>query len=85
MRTTVAIDDELLMAAKKRALTLGLTLGEYIERALRTMPGEDGGRRERLPLPVFHGGTGVAPGVDLNSNRALQEFLDEGLPLDKLR
>lgn len=35
-------------------------------------------RPERPPVPVFHGGTGPRPGVDLNSNRALYEALDEG-------
>lgn len=75
MRTTVAIDDELLQAAKQRAAERGQTLGSVVEEALR----RELGRREGTPvaLPVFTGGTGPAPGVDLLSNRALHELLDE--------
>lgn len=85
MRTTVAIDDELLATAKKHARSLGLTLGQYVERALRALAAADVERRPGPRIPVFRGGTGVRPGVELDSNRALQELLDEGLPLDKLR
>ena len=35
MRTTLAIDDRLLMAAKARAAAAGETLGAYVEEALR--------------------------------------------------
>jgi hypothetical protein len=34
---------------------------------------------------VFRGGTGPRPGIDLTSNRALHEVLDEGLELDARR
>lgn len=36
-------------------------------------------------IPVFKGGGGLRPGVDITSNRALQELLDEGVPFEKLR
>ena len=71
--------------ARKRARSLGLTLGQYVERALRTAAAHDGERQPAPPIPVFHGGTGVRPGIDLDSNRAMQEILDEGYPVDKLR
>lgn len=32
---------------------------------------------DRPPVPVFRDGTGARPGVDLTSNRALSELLDE--------
>lgn len=35
MRTTVVIDDELMRKAKQRAAETGVTLSEYINRALR--------------------------------------------------
>jgi len=38
-----------------------------------------------VELPVFRGGNGPRPGVDLTSNRALYELLDEGVELNKLR
>ena len=84
MRTTVSISDELLLEAKRRAREQGLSLGEVIDAALRrefTTPKQ---RAERPTIPVFHG-TGPQPGVDLTSNRALQELLDEGVNLDKRR
>jgi hypothetical protein len=34
---------------------------------------------------VFRSGTGPRPGIDLTSNRALHEALDEGLELDDRR
>lgn len=75
MRTTVAIDDNLLAAAKTRARQQGATLGELVEAALRRELAD----REPaaiVPLPVFTAGTGPRPGVDLRSNRALAELLD---------
>lgn len=85
MRTTVAIDDHLLAAAKRRARDAGLTLGQLVERGLqrelaRTEPGE-----EPPEIPVFSGGTGPRPGIDLDSNRAVLEVLDEGQAVKKLR
>jgi len=34
---------------------------------------------------VFSGGTGPRPGIDLTSNRALHEALDDGVELDARR
>jgi uncharacterized protein (DUF1330 family) len=43
-------------------------------------------RMEEAPtIPVFRGGTGPRPGIDLTSNRALFEALDDGVPPDKRR
>jgi len=36
-------------------------------------------------LPVFRGGGGMRPGIDLTSNRALREALDADTPLSDLR
>ncbi|MDQ3090845.1 MAG: hypothetical protein M3R46_04120 [Actinomycetota bacterium] len=60
------------------------TLGQLVEDSLRRELGA-ATSREGPPIPVFKGGSGPAPGVDLTSNRAIWEALDEGLPLDKLR
>lgn len=85
MRTTVNVHDELLAAAKLRARERGVTLGALIEDALRRELAERDSPPPRLDLPVFRGGSGPRPGVDLTSNRALYELLDEGVPLDKRR
>jgi hypothetical protein len=82
MRTTVSISDELLAAAKRRAHELGRSLGSVIEDALRrelAAATEDG---PRPTVPVFDGGTGPRPGLDLTSNRALFEVLDDSLDLN---
>ncbi|MBK6885120.1 MAG: ribbon-helix-helix protein, CopG family [Tetrasphaera sp.] len=84
MRTTLSIDDELLERARARARAEGVTVGVVVENALR----RDLARPTPPPapvLPVFTGGTGPRPGIDLSSNRALHEALDEGQPLDRMR
>lgn len=85
MRTTVAIDDHLLAAAKRRAHRLGLSLGQLVEEALRKELARPDQRPAGPPLPVFRGGTGARPGIDVASNRALFEALDEGQPIERLR
>ena len=84
MRTTVTLDDEIVARAKRRARERGITVSALIEAALR----RDLAREERPAppqIPVRRGGSGPRPGVDLTSNRALAEVLDEGQPLDRLR
>lgn len=75
MRTTVALDDHLLEAAKRRAQECGQTLSQIVETALRRELAEpivD----EPMEVPVFRGGRGPLPGVDMRSNSALLELLD---------
>lgn len=85
MRTTVSISDELLAAAKRRARERGQTLGDVVNAALQRELSDVGAPAEVPAVPVFRGGTGPRPGVDLRSNRALSEALDEGTELDGLR
>ena len=84
MRTTISIDDHVHDAAKRRARERGMTLGELVEDGLRL----ELARAELPPgppVPVFEGKGGFKPGVDVTSNRALNELLDEGVPLEKRR
>ncbi len=81
MRTTVSISEELLRAAKRRARETGRTLGEVVEAALRRELSGSGQPADRPPVPVFRGGNGSRPGIDLSSNAALHEALDDGVPL----
>lgn len=85
MRTTVSISDELLAAARSRALATGRTLGAVLEAGLRRELSVSTTAGDRPEVPVFRGGTGALPGLDLTSNRALYEALDEGLTLDVRR
>ncbi|MDQ4038858.1 MAG: antitoxin [Actinomycetota bacterium] len=84
MRTTIAIADELLASAKAEARRRGLTLGEYVEQALRS---QLAARSEGTPpaIPVRRGGSGLRPGVDASSYRTLLEAVEEGLPVEDLR
>ncbi len=85
MRTTIRIDDALYRRLKSRAAQTGRTVSEIVEdavrQALRPRARDD---VEVEPLPVF-GGSGVLPGVDLSSNAALRERMDEGTGADALR
>jgi hypothetical protein len=85
MRTTISIHDELLASAKLRAKERGKTLSELVEDGLRRELAVRDEPAERVPVPVFTGGNGPLPGVDLTSNRAIYELLDEGVPFEKLR
>jgi len=85
MRTTVSISDELLTAARERAKATGRSLGHVIDAALRRELFADQPTGERPNVPVFDGGTGPRPGMDLTSNRSLYEALDEDMPLDQRR
>lgn len=85
MRTTLSIDDEVLEAAKARARQRGVSLGSVVEAALRRALSTRDDAGHAPPIPVFTGGTGPRPGVDLTSNRALAELLDEDVPLDRRR
>jgi hypothetical protein len=85
MRTTLSISDELLAAAKRRARERGQTLGQFVDTALQRELNETHAPRDAPAVPVFRGGTGPRPGIDLTSNRALLETLDEGVELDDRR
>lgn len=76
MRTTLSIDDQLLEVAKKRAHRSGMTLGSYVEDALRRQLAAQSSPRARVDIPVFTRGTGMRPGIDAASNRSLFDALD---------
>jgi ribbon-helix-helix CopG family protein len=76
MRTTIRLDDDLLSQAKQLAAATGRTLTAVIEDALRAQLARRADPRRRVKLPVFHGGGGLQPGVDLDNNAALLELLE---------
>ena len=85
MRTNVAIEDALLAVAKRRAATQGLTLGQFLEQAIRHEIAREVSSPDRPDVPVHHGQGGVRPGVDVTANRSLVEALDDGVSIEKLR
>jgi hypothetical protein len=86
VRTTIRIDDELYRAVKERAARAGRTIAAVLEDAVRVglnEPPPDRPRRRYAVVPRGQGG--LRPGVDLASNAAVLEAMDDGVPLDALR
>ncbi len=77
MRTTLSIDDALLERAKKRASERRISLGRYVDEALREYLSAAERPAKRVVLPVSPGG-GLRAGVDPSSNRSLYDAIDEG-------
>jgi negative regulator of replication initiation len=84
MRTTIRMDDELYRSVREHAARTGRTVGDVIEDAVRRVlhaPRED---QPPPPLPTYGAG-GVMSGVDLTSNAAVREAMEDEAPLDALR
>ena len=75
MRTTVKIDDRLLVEAKTRAARSGRTLNQVVEDALREAFARRSGPGRRVELPLFRSAR-LMPGVDLDDGAALLELMD---------
>ena len=76
MRTTLDLQEELLRAARRKAVETGTTLTRVVEDALRQALAPRSTPSEPVDLPVF-GGDGPAPGVDLSDPRALRDLATE--------
>ena len=85
MRTTIRIEDDLYREVKARAARTGRTVAAVLEdavrRGLNPTDRAAGGRYTIRPA----GRGGLRPGVDLTSNSAIAEAMDEGAPFDALR
>lgn len=76
MRTTIDINDALLVAAKSRAARDRKTLKAVVEQALHAfLAGPDRAVADPPAIPVFRG-RGVQPGVDLTDNAALEDLMN---------
>lgn len=79
MKTTLDIDDELLIRAKalsaRERKSLTALIEEGLRLRLRARP--PAGRRKKVALPVFHGGSGLQPGIDPSSNRSMLDAADD--------
>jgi predicted transcriptional regulator len=77
MRTTIRLDDDLLVRAKRAAVERGTTLTALIEDALRRALAPDVPEaRPPLALPTFRG-DGLQPGVDLDDTASLLDLMEE--------
>jgi len=85
VRTTIRIDDELYREVKTQAARSGRTVAEVLEDAVRRglHPSEQrvGGRYAVRTM----GRGGLRPGVNLSSNSAVAEAMDEGASVDAVR
>lgn len=83
VRTTINLPDELYGEVRRRAADEGRTVTSFLEQALRSALTTS---RQAEPFVVrpFHGG-GVLPGVDLTSNAAMLDLVEEGLDVDARR
>lgn len=79
MRTTLDLDDRLLIRAKTVAASRGTSLTRLIEEGLRHCLKKPATRSSGpfKPLPVFKGGSGFRPGIDPLSNRSIYEAADD--------
>jgi hypothetical protein len=79
MRTTMNVDDQLLIQAKAQAATLGVTLAQLIEDALRAslMRREHVEHHGRVRMITMQG-MGTRPGIDLDNSHSLLESMERG-------
>lgn len=78
MRTTLDLNDALMARAKAVAARERTTLTRLIEEGLSLRLAPSPRRATVRPqLPVFHGGTGIAAGIDPLSNRSLLDAADD--------
>jgi hypothetical protein len=75
MRTTLSIDDSLLASAKARAAECRISLGQYVEQAIRRDLVSPPPRSRRVVIPATGTG-GLRPGIDSASNASLYAALD---------
>lgn len=77
MRTTLQLDDDLVVAAKTRAVQSGRTLSQVIEDALRrTLVSSGNEPRVSVRIPTTPGAP--RPGVDLDDSAGLRDLMDDG-------
>ena len=79
MKTTLDINDELMVKAKALSAKEKKSLTALIEEGLqlrlrRTSPRR---RRKKVILPVYHGKGGLKKGVDPCSNRSMMDAADD--------
>ncbi len=77
VRTTVNIEEQLLVRAKQLAAGSSRSLSDLVNDALRLLlAGRPAERAGPVRLPTF-GGSGLRPGVDLEDKDGLAALLDD--------
>lgn len=75
-RTTVRLPQALLEELKRRAFVKKRSLAKEMEEALYLGLKAQTRPKDKIELPVFRGGTGPAPGVDITDTSALLELTE---------
>ena len=78
MRTTIAIRDDLLEKAKRRAMDSHSTLSGFVEEMLRvalSRPKAATQRSAKVRLRTFRG-RGLRPGVDIDCSATLLDIME---------
>jgi hypothetical protein len=77
MRTTIKLDDAILAEAKTVAIDTNRTLAQLVEDYVREgLARRRAPKKQRTPLPTGGSG-GLMPGVDLDSNAALLDLMED--------
>ncbi len=78
MRTTIRLDDQLLIEIEQYAVRSGQTLTAVVEDALRLMLANQRQleKQEKVKLLTVEG-NGTLPGVDLDDSARLLDFMEE--------
>ncbi|MEO7359231.1 MAG: ribbon-helix-helix protein, CopG family [Gemmatimonadaceae bacterium] len=76
MRTTIRLDESLLREAKVRAAQAGRSLNDFMEEAIRLAVLASGPSYDTPSIPVFTGGRGLRPGVQIDSNAELLDWME---------
>jgi hypothetical protein len=77
MRTTIRLNDDLLIEAKQLAARSGRTLTAVVEQALRESLGRRSEEREHQPVSLPTWGKGwILGGVDLDDSASLLELME---------
>lgn len=78
MKTTLDLNDRLLVDAKSLAAQQRTSLTRLIEEGLQMrLRAQAEPRRGKVRLPVFKGRGGLIPGIDATSNKSLFEALGD--------
>lgn len=76
MRTSINIDDQIYLEAKKLAMESKQTLARVIEDALRSALTKKNIKKSPVSL-ISMEGTGLKHGVDLDNNKSLNDIMDD--------
>lgn len=76
MRTSISIDDQIYLEAKKLAAESKKTLANVIEDALRTALAKKNIKKTPVSLITING-KGLKHGIDLDNSQSLNDIMDD--------